>query len=231
MRSFFNEITDKDKDKAAELLISSSSPRHSYYVMVGLSVAMATMGLLINSSAVVIGSMLIAPVLYPILSLAMGITISDRQLTSRSFFTLGRSIFLAIIISVGISIIFSSLQPEITNEIIGRTAPNILHFAIALVAGLAVTFAMVKPNMNEALPGVAISASLVPPLAVVGIGIARLNIAIASSAFILFSINIIGIMFSAIILFSLMEFITEKKVIRDEIIKDNKIVIAESEKE
>ncbi len=228
--NILNEVKDSDKNKAVELLILHSSPRQSYYFMVASSVAMATMGLLLNSTAIVIGSMLIAPVLYPVLSLSMGVTISDRKLIIRSFMTLIRSLALAIIVSFSIAIIFSTQQPDITNEIIKRTQPNLLNFAVALVAGLAVAFAISKPKVNEAMPGVAISVSLVPPLAVVGVGLAKLDVGMASSALILLVVNVIGIMFSAMIIFSLMEFVAKKSEVHKEIIKDDKELIKQGKK-
>lgn len=220
-----NEIKDEDKKRAVETLIFNSSPRQSYYFMVGLSVAMAAMGLLLNSTAVVIGSMLIAPVLYPVLSLAMGVTISDPKLMSRSLVTLVRSLAIAIVLSVAVTVIFSSQQSDITNEVIKRTEPNLLNFAVALVAGLAVSFAIAKPSINETMPGVAISVSLVPPLAVIGIGLAKLDISMASAAFILFLVNIIGIMFSAMIVFSLLQFVSKKEEVIEEVEKDERIVV------
>lgn len=226
--NILNEINDTDKNKAIKLLILNSSPRQSYYLMVGLSVAMATMGLLLNSTAVVIGSMLIAPVLYPILSLAMGITISDNQLISRSFATIIRSFIVSLVVSVLVAIIFSSQQSDITNEIIKRTQPNLLNFAVALVAGLAVSFAISKPNVNESMPGVAISVSLVPPLAVIGVGLSKLDIHMASSALVLFGVNMIGIMFSAMIVFSLMQFVAKRSEVHKEVDKDDKIVIKQN---
>jgi uncharacterized hydrophobic protein (TIGR00271 family) len=222
--NILNEISDTDKNRAVEILITNSSSRQSYYFMVALSVAMATMGLLLNSTAVVIGSMLIAPVLYPVLSLAMGIIISDTRLVARSFATIVRSLVVALVVSVVVAIIFSSQQPDLTSEIIKRTQPTLLNFAVALVAGLAVSYAIAKPNVNESMPGVAISVSLVPPLAVIGVGLARLDLAIASPALILFVVNVIGIMFSAMIIFSLMQFVSKRLKVQEEVVKDDMVV-------
>lgn len=228
--NILNEIEDGDKKRAIELLITNSSPRQSYYFMVASSVAMATMGLLLNSTAVVIGSMLIAPVLYPVLSLAMGITISDVKVITRSFATIVRSLILALIVAVVVAVIFSTQQPDITNEIIKRTEPSLLNFAVALVAGLAVCYAIAKPNVNEAMPGVAISVSLVPPLAVIGVGLARLDVSMASSALILLGVNIIGIMFSAMIIFSLLQFAAKKAEVHKKVVKDDEIVKEQASK-
>lgn len=198
--------------------------------MVGLSIAMATMGLLLDSTAIVIGSMLIAPVLYPVLSLAMGIIISDNNLTLRSFATIAKSLLIATAISVLVSAMFHWQQPEITNEIIKRVQPNLLNFAVAIVAGFAVSYAVAKPNVNEAMPGVAISVSLVPPLAVFGIGLSRFDLGIASPALILFVVNVVGILFSSMVIFSLMQFISKRTRVHKAVAKDNEIVKEEDGK-
>lgn len=222
--NILNEVKSQEKNKAIETLIANSSPRQSYYFMVGLSVAMATMGMLLDSTAVVIGSMLIAPVLYPVLSLSMGVIILDRSLVWRSLVTLIFSVLLALTVSITIAAIFSFQQPEFTNEVIKRTAPNSLNFAVALVAGLAVSFAIAKPQINESMPGVAISVSLVPPLAVVGIGLSKLDFATATPAMVLFAINIIGIMSTAMVMFLLLRFTSKKSEVHKEVKKDEKIL-------
>jgi uncharacterized hydrophobic protein (TIGR00271 family) len=228
--SFLDEIKDVDKKKAVELLVTNSSPRQSYYFLVASSVAMATMGMLMNSTAVVIGSMLIAPVLYPVLSLAMGIIISDSQLIGRSFTTILRSVLLSLIVSVGVAVLFSFQHSEITSEMVKRMEPSLINAAVALVSGLAVSYVIMKPNLNNALPGVAISVSLVPPLAVIGIGLAKLNVTMTSSALILFLVNIVGIMFTAMIIFSLTEFVARRREVHNEVVKDEEIVKKQSEK-
>ncbi|PIP53498.1 TIGR00341 family protein [Candidatus Beckwithbacteria bacterium CG23_combo_of_CG06-09_8_20_14_all_34_8] len=217
-----NEVDGAAKDRAVELLIEHSSPRQSYYFMVALSVAMATLGMLSNNTAVIIGSMLIAPVLYPVLSLAMGVIIFDRDLIMRSLLTLISSVALAVFISMLVAFIFSFQQITITTEIIKRTEPDLFNVLVALIAGLAVSFAIAKPNINETLPGVAISVSLVPPLAVVGIGLANLDLHISNPALILFTINVIGIMFSAMLVFSLLNFISKRNKVHKEVIKDER---------
>jgi uncharacterized hydrophobic protein (TIGR00271 family) len=218
--NFLKGITEEEKNKAVEVLVLQSSPRSSFFFMVMMSVIMATLGLLLDSAAIVIGSMLVAPVLYPILSLSMGIIISDKKLMTRSFKTLTQSVLLGLAAAFITQIIFYTQQPEITAEIIKRTEPSLLNVAVAVIAGLAAAFALVEPQINEAIPGVAVSVSLVPPLAVSGIGLAKFNIGMLTSAYLLLAANIIGIMFSSMIVFSLMGFAYKKKKIKAEIKKD-----------
>lgn len=89
--TLFTELTEKEKAQAIEDLIYNASPRQDFFLMVVLSVLMATFGLLLNSPAVIIGSMLVAPILFPILGLSMGIVMVDSQLIGRSIGTLLKS--------------------------------------------------------------------------------------------------------------------------------------------
>ena len=83
-----NTLSEADKSKAVEKLITDSTPDFDFFLLMTLSMLMATFGLLIDSAAVVIGSMLIAPLLSPILSFSLGIVMSDSKLISRSFYTI-----------------------------------------------------------------------------------------------------------------------------------------------
>lgn len=225
--ALFNHLEEKDKSNAIEQLICNSTPNKDFFLMVLLSVLMATFGLIIDSSAVIIGSMLIAPILHPILSLALGIIISDPKLISRSFFTILKSLVYGILAATLLSIFFTSDKYFLTNEIISRTEPSLAYVGIAIIAGFAASFALVKPRMSETLPGIAISVALIPPLAVTGIGIARLDWEIVSSSFTMFLINAAGIVFASMIVFSLMNLYVKRKVAKDAIQKEEKELKAE----
>ena len=124
----FNNLKEKDKSIAIERLISGSTPSQDFFYMILLSILTATFGLLINNSAVIIGSMLIAPILYPILSLSLGIVMSDAKLISRAFYTVIKSMTLGIIISVYIIwwtiSTFSSLSETLQTCQANPTAPG-----------------------------------------------------------------------------------------------------------
>jgi len=218
---FFNNLKEKDKSEAVKYLIDHSSPDQMFFLMVVLSVLMATFGLLQGNSPVIIGSMLIAPVLYPVLSLAMGFVMSDTDIISQSFRTIIRSVIFALAASIFVTIFFSVGEP-INEEIIHFARPSLISAAIAIVSGLAVSFSLMKPEMNAALPGVAISVSLVPPLAVVGIGIAKASWVLISSSFLLFMVNILGIVFASMLLFSSMNFYTRRGEAKQKLWEDNK---------
>ena len=217
----FNNLTEKDKTKAIDSLISESTPRQEFFLMILLSILMATFGVLIDNSAVIIGSMLIAPMLYPILSVSLGIVMSNGKLISRSFYTLLKSTAVSIIGAIIITWLFG-LNTELGKEFLSRTEPTIIYGTIAFISGLAASFALVKPDLSETLPGIAISVSLIPPLAATGIGIARLDWAVASGALIMFLLNTAGIIFASMIVFSMMNLYIKRNIVRKIIIREKK---------
>lgn len=207
----FTNFTEKDKVNAVERLISGGTPSQDFFLMVVLSILTATFGLLLNSSAIIIGSMLIAPILYPVLSLSLGIIMADYKVISRSFWTLVKSVVLGAAFANMATLVFSSQFSGITEEIASRAEPSLVSVIVAIIAGLAASFALVKPQLNETLPGIAISVAMIPPIAVMGIGIAELNWQLVSGSFLLFLVNTIGVVFASMIVFSLMNFYGQKQ--------------------
>jgi uncharacterized hydrophobic protein (TIGR00271 family) len=224
----FNRLTERDKSTAVKKLISDSTPDQDFFLMVILSVLMATFGLLIDSAAVIIGSMLIAPILSPILGLSLGIVIADYKLISRSFYTVLKSLAYGVAGAAIVTWLFNSNYTE-TSEILARTEPTMIYAAIAIIAGLAASFALVMPEISPSLPGVAISVALIPPIAVTGIGIARFNWHIISNSFLLFALNAAGIVFASMITFSLMNLYGKRQIAAGAVKKEDEIVRKEIE--
>lgn len=206
----FNNLTEKDKSDAVERLISGSTPSQDFFFMIILSILTATFGLLLNNPAIIIGSMLIAPMLYPILSLSLGIIMSDSKLISRAFYTLLKSFLFGIFAAFFATLLFASHFSEITPEVLSRTQATLPYVIVAIIAGLAGSFALVKPKLSETLPGIAISVALIPPIAVVGIGMAKFNWVIISGSLLLFIVNMIGVVFASMITFSMMNFYVKR---------------------
>ncbi len=207
MTTLFTSLSDQDKQDAVKNLIADSTPRDEFFLMIVLSVFMATFGLLSNNASVIIGSMLIAPLLSPILGFSMGIVMAEKPLISRSIFTLVKSLLFALPASAIVALFFSGiagLGPELNPEIISRLKPDVISGLIALVAGFAASYALIRPKLSASLPGVAVAASLIPPVAVAGIGIARLDWGMISNSLVLFLVNIGLILFASSIVFSLM---------------------------
>jgi uncharacterized hydrophobic protein (TIGR00271 family) len=232
----FNSSSSGEKGDAVKKLIEQSTPNMDFFLMVILSVAMAAFGLVLDSAAVVIGAMLIAPVLSPILSLAMGIVMFNENLIKRAVFTLGKSLIFAVGAAFVIGLFFASKEGIQVPEVLSRTSPSLLDAAVAVVAGFAASFALVKPKLSETIPGIAISVSLVPPLAAVGLGLATFDLAVAKGAFLLFFINVLGIIFASVFVFSSMNLYT-KRGTADRAIKEvekkeeEKVVITQKETE
>jgi len=222
MLILFNNLEEKDKSAAIERLISGSTPSQDFFYMILLSILTATFGLIIDNAAIIIGSMLIAPILYPILSLSLGIIMSDAKLISRAFYTLLKSMAFGIIASAVTTLLFSSHFAGFNPEILSRTQATLPYLGVAIVAGLAGSFALVKPKLNENLPGIAISVALIPPLAVVGIGIAKFSWPVVSGSLLLFLVNAIGVVFASMITFSLMNFYVKKSEAQKTVQKEDK---------
>jgi len=228
--SNLRSVSGVDKAKAVQKLITDSTPDFDFFYLVILSILMATFGLLIDSAAVVIGSMLIAPILHPILSLSLGMVMSDYKLISRSLFTIFKSLVFAIAAAfVATLFLFSNKPNEIGIEILSRTEPSILYFAVAIISGLAVSYALVKPELNETFPGVAVSVALIPPIAVIGVGLAWLEWWIIAGAFTLFMVNVMGIIFASMISFSMMNLYVKRKIAETTIKKEEKRVEEEKQ--
>lgn len=226
----FTNITESEKNASIEGIIKHATPRHDFFVMLILSVSMASLGILLNNITIIVGSMLIAPLLYPILSLSLGIITADTKLISRSFWTILKSVFFAVITGILVGFIFPSHNFVFTAPFVESIdAPSsLIYIVVAAIAGLAAALAVVKPRLSETLPGVAISVALVPPLSVIGIAISSLNWVVFSNAVLLFLVNVIGIVFSAMIVFALFKF-SVKGIVAEKVLEKEEEIIKKEE--
>ncbi len=223
--------TEKEKTESVARLVKASTGDFDFYLFAILGISMATFGLILNSPEVIIGSMLIAPVLYPLLSFSLSFVLIDITLLYRSVRTLLFSFLVSILIAFVLTLIMSMfVDISIGDQVIARAKPSLLFFLVACISGFAATFSMVHANLNEMLPGVAISVSLVPPLAVVGIGLGMADPAVASKALLLFLLNVIGIAFSSMLTFSLMELHGTHKIALSAVRQEEKRLKEEDEK-
>jgi uncharacterized hydrophobic protein (TIGR00271 family) len=174
-------------------------PSLSFYTLLSMSGIISTLGLLANSAATIIGAMIIAPLMGPIIAIAYSIVSGNQRLLKRSGFTLLKGVLLTIIISI----IITKLVGIRTfgSEIMGRTSPTLLDLGVALAAGGAGGFALTRRSIANALPGVAIAVALVPPLSVLGIGIGMGENSVAAGSGLLFLANLAGIIFSGSLVF------------------------------
>jgi len=226
----FENLNEEDKTKAVERLITQSTPSQDFYFFISLSILTTIFGIVLESIPVIIGSMLIAPLLSPILSLSLGITISDRDLIGRSV----KTIFTSLIIGAGVgaiaTLLFGGVEIPI-EEMIIQPHPTLLYAVVSIVAGLAGAFALIKPKLNESLPGVAIAVALIPPIALIGVGIAKWSWSIIADSFIMFLFNTLGIVFAGMIIFSLTKIYTKKKIVEKAVEKEDRFLEKEKKLE
>ena len=173
---------------------SQLGPRYAF--MTVMSCGIAILGLLQNSAAVIIGAMLISPLMGPIIQLGMGLATFDLRSIREALLTLLAGVLLAL--AIASAIVWLSPLKEATSEILARTQPTFFDLLVAVFSGLAGAYATVT-RKGEAIVGVAIATALMPPLAVVGYGIAVANWDIAGGAAFLFMTNLLAIALSVTI--------------------------------
>ncbi len=185
-------------------LRESARTSNAFVVLMILSVLLAATGLFLDSASVIIGAMILAPLMSPVISLAMGIARIDPGLIRASLRTLAVGLMLAI----GCAAIFALLTPlqTITPEMDSRMHPSLLDLLVALLSGVAGAYASAKEQLARSMAGVAIAVALAPPLAVTGIGIGWMNADMIIGASLLFLTNLIGIMLSASLTFLVLGF-------------------------
>ncbi len=165
-----------------------------YLFMTAMSGGIAILGLLLSSPAVVIGAMLLSPLMGPIMGLGFALAIGDPEWMRRSLRTLAVGGGLAVLLCA--CLVFVSPIQTVTPEIAARTRPNLFDLFVALFSGLAGSYAMIR-GREGAIVGVAIATALMPPLAVVGFGVATWNWTVFSGALLLFVTNLITIALTA----------------------------------
>jgi uncharacterized hydrophobic protein (TIGR00271 family) len=178
-----------------------SRPNVDFYILLILATIISTFGLLLNSAAVIIGAMLIAPLMEPILGISFSSLTRNVPFAVRSTFTLLSGIFLAVFLSYLLSLPFPNLS--ITDEVLARIKPSLLDLFVALATGFLAGYARVRKHLSGTLYGVSVSISLLPPLCVVGIGFALGKYEIYTGASLLFLTNLISILFSGVFAFML----------------------------
>ena len=182
--------------KLCEFLETASRASFSFYLMLVLASAIATLGLLSNSAATIIGAMIVAPLMNPILALAYALIAGNRQWCLRAFVTITNGALLTIAIAWILTTVLT--VSVVDSEVLARTQPTLLDMAVALAAGAAGGFANTRSSIANSIAGVAIAVALVPPLSVVGIGLSLGNDAIPGIGL---SIDHNGLAFGAILLF------------------------------
>lgn len=209
LKDFITDRFNLEEDKANENEIVESIKKGvefrgtNIWVLI-FAIFIASIGLNVNSTAVIIGAMLISPLMGPIMGIGLGIGINDFELIKKAF----KNLAIATIISVITSAIYFFISPlsDAQSELLARTTPTIWDVMIALFGGLAGIVATTRKNISNVIPGVAIATALMPPLCTAGFGLATSNFSFFFGAFYLFFINSVFISLSSFIIVRFLKF-------------------------
>ena len=190
--SFFKDLFnlhqgEEKKEKVIEDIISNISFRGSNLWILACAILIASIGLNVNSTAVIIGAMLISPLMGPIVGAGFALATYDFDLLKKT----GRSLFIATVVSLIVSFVYFYISPfkDAQSELLARTSPTIYDVLIAFVGGVVGAISLTREEKGNPIPGVAIATALMPPLCTAGFGLATGNLSFFLGAFYLYSIN------------------------------------------
>ncbi|WP_414517208.1 DUF389 domain-containing protein [Nostoc sp. PCC 9305] len=180
-------------------LLVESTLDSAYIILIISSCAIATLGLLSNSAAVIIGAMIIAPLMLPIRGLAFGALQADITLFRKGVI----AVLLGTILAVAIAFTLGLLVrlPSYGSEVLARSRPTLLDLGIAVAAGGISGYAKVETKISGSLAGTAIAVALMPPICVIGLGLAQGNWSLSFGATLLYLTNLLGIALSCMVTF------------------------------
>ncbi|MGB5965903.1 MAG: TIGR00341 family protein [Sulfurimonadaceae bacterium] len=206
---FFSVASEEDFKELFIALRESSRVSSVFIILMVLSTLLTTTGLFQNSTPVIIGAMILAPLMAPIVSFSMGVVRGEKELLKESTTTL----MVGIVTALAFSCLYTYLMPLnlLTEEMRGRLNPNILDLMVAILSGVAGAYAQAKSEIAKSLAGVAIAVALVPPLSVTGIGIGWWDMAIVYGSFLLFMTNLAGMTLAAALTFLILGYAPVKR--------------------
>ena len=195
-----------------ERLQSNSNLDFDFIALMVLATTIAAIGLIQNSAAVVIGAMLVAPLMTPLLGLGLALVQGNVMLAKISVRSVLFGIFVALLVGVLVGLAIGIDQPS--GQMLARGGPSPLDLFVAFASGLAAAYASSRPGLLAALPGVAIAAALVPPIATSGLALSQGNYDLAFNAFLLFVVNMFTIVLAAVLTLWMVGFRSFRKTSR-----------------
>ena len=210
------EASRKERSDAIERLISQGTFHSGYYLLLLLATLIVTPGLLIDNVAVIIGGMILAPLLIPLLSISLSLVSGSTAGFVRSM----KILIVSIAVTIGTSALLTLILAEagLVVNWIPETINTGVYIFIAFCSGVAASFAWVKENLSSSVAGVAVAVSLLPPLCAVGIGLALWQPMLMKNSSVLFLANLVGICMAGFLVFWILGFIDsageEKKAIK-----------------
>ncbi|SDJ82785.1 uncharacterized hydrophobic domain-containing protein [Nocardioides sp. YR527] len=191
-------VTAADVTRITERLFLTLGDRRrnltAFWVLLVLAGVIATAGVVADSTATVIGAMIVAPLMTPILGTALALVLADRrQLATNIALVVGAAIAVVLIgFVIGLTVQIDVVAAT-NSQVAGRVSPRLIDLLAAVATGMVGAFALVRPDVSDTLPGVAIAISLVPPLAVVGLTLESGAAGEAAGALLLFGTNVAAI--------------------------------------
>jgi uncharacterized hydrophobic protein (TIGR00271 family) len=185
MKHRFSLSISKERfDIVNDEIAAGSEPALRFYILVAVSTGIACFGLISNSTAVIIGAMLVAPLMTPIFGISFALVREDAVLLGRAV----RAEVVGVVVAVAMGFVLGLMMPglEATPEMLSRTRPNLFDLFVAILAGFAGSYALIDEKISPALPGVAIATAIVPPLANSGLCFSLGAIEGGISSFLLF---------------------------------------------
>jgi uncharacterized hydrophobic protein (TIGR00271 family) len=195
LKKTFFKVSEERKQQIITEVSDGSVPGFRFYALLATASLIAAFGLISNSTAVIIGAMLVSPLMTPIIGMSLGFVIGMPHLVATST----RSVVLGVVLAIFFAALIGFLPLELaaTPEMLSRTKPTILDLMVAVLAGFAGAYAMIDEKLSPALPGVAIATAIVPPLSNAGICLAFGAYAGAFGSFMLFFANFLSILLVA----------------------------------
>lgn len=203
LRTLFDLSSDQaDPDRIDAEVRAGVHFRGTTLWLLAFAIVIASVGLNVNSTAVIIGAMLVSPLMGPIVGVGYAVGVADLRLLRLSL----TNLLLATLVSLGASTLYFSMSPlaEAQSELLNRTQPTIFDVVIALFGGFAGIVGMTRRERSNVLPGVAIATALMPPLCTAGFGLSRFDVGFFGGAFYLFFINCVFIAFATWIMVRVM---------------------------
>lgn len=225
VKGYFNAFPEKDCEDEVVAQISDGVDFHGATLWVLIfAIFIASLGLNVNSTAVIIGAMLISPLMGPIIGMGLAVGIADLKLFKRAL----TNYLITTVISVVTATIYFTISPitEVQSELLARTSPTLYDVLIALFGGAAGILAISTKSKNNVIPGVAIATALMPPLCTAGYGLAVSNTSYFFGAFYLYFINTVFIAFTTCIGVRLLHFHRKKFVDREKMKRVNYYIIS-----
>lgn len=207
--------TKDERDEFCASIINSSSPSFGFYLLLFLSTFIVSIGLMKNNVVLLIGGMLVAPLLSPILSISLSLTILNFKVFIRSFLVVAFSAFSSMLLATIIGL-FTEFDLNSLEFVYVMKQFDITSFLIPVAAGAAASFTWAKKDLISSLSGVAVTVTLMPPLAAMGLALSLQDFAVFKEALAIYGANVFGIIIGSLAIFLMLGFYkSSKKLIQE----------------